>query len=49
MVGGVSFLGETVSLGRRALTIGVFTLAASVPVILYTGLLMRLVKTAVVV
>ncbi len=49
VVGGVSFLGETVSFGRRALTIGVFALAVSVPMILYTGLLMRLVKTAVVV
>lgn len=49
VVGGVSFLGETVSFGRRALRIGVFALAVSVPMILYTGLLMRLVKTAVVV
>ena len=49
VVGGVSFLGETVSLGRRALTVGVFALAVSVPMIFYTGLLMRLVKTAVVV
>ena len=49
VVGGVSFLGETVPLSRRALTVGVFVLAVSVPMILYTGLLMRLVKTAVVV
>ena len=49
VVGGVSFLGETVSFSRRALAIGVFVLAVSVPMILYTGLLMRLVKTAVVV
>lgn len=49
VVGGVSFLGETVSLGRRVLTVGVFALAVSVPVICYTGLLMRLVKTAMVV
>jgi len=49
VVGGVSFLGETVSFGRRALTVGVFALAVSVPMIFYTGLLMRLVKTAVVV
>ncbi len=49
VVGGVSFLGETVSFGRRALRVGVFALAVSVPMILYTGLLMRLVKTAVVV
>ena len=49
VVGGVSFLGETVSFSRRALAIGVFALAVSVPMILYTGLLMRLVKTAVVV
>ena len=49
VVGGVSFLGETVPFGRRALAIGVFMLAVSVPMILYTGLLMRLVKTAVVV
>ena len=49
VVGGVSFLGETVPFSRRALTVGVFVLAVSVPMILYTGLLMRLVKTAVVV
>ena len=49
VVGGVSFLGETVSFSRRALAVGVFALAVSVPMILYTGLLMRLVKTAVVV
>ena len=49
VVGGVSFLGETVSFGRRALAVGVFALAVSVPMILYTGLLMRLVKTAVVI
>ncbi len=49
VVGGVSFLGETVPFSRRALAIGVFALAVSVPMILYTGLLMRLVKTAVVV
>lgn len=49
VVGGVSFLGETVSFGRRALAVGVFALAVSVPMILYTGLLMRLVKTPVVV
>ncbi len=49
VVGGVSFLGETVPFGRRALAIGLFALAVSVPMLLYTGLLMRLVKTAVVV
>ena len=49
VVGGVSFLGETMSFSRRALTVGVFVLAVSVPMILYTGLLMRLVKTAAVV
>lgn len=49
VVGGVSFLGETMSFGRRAFTVGIFALAVSVPMILYTGLLMRLVKTAVVV
>ncbi len=49
VVGGVSFLGDTVPFSRRALAIGVFVLAVSVPMILYTGLLMRLVKTAVVV
>ena len=49
VVGGVSFLGETVPFSRRALAVGVFALAVSVPMVLYTGLLMRLVKTAVVV
>ena len=49
VVGGVSFLRETVPFGRRALALGMFVLAVSVPMVLYTGLLMRLVKTAVVV
>ncbi len=49
VAGGVSFLGETVSLARRLLTVGVFAVAVSVPVIFYTGLLLRLIKPGVVV
>ena len=49
VVGGVSMIGESVSLARRALAVGVFAVAASVPMIFYTGLLMRLIKPGVVV
>jgi len=49
VVGGVSLIGNTVSMARRALSIGVFAVAVSVPMVFYTGLLMRLIKPGVVV
>jgi len=49
VVGGVSLIGETVSLSRRALTVGAFAMGVSAPVILYSGLLLRLLKAGVVV
>ena len=49
VVGGVSLIGETASLGRRTFTISAFAMAAAAPVILYSGLLLRLLKAGVVV
>ncbi len=49
VVGGVSMIGEAVSLGRRIVTVGAFAIAASAPLILYSGLLLRLLKAGVVV
>ncbi len=49
VVGGVSMINDAVSLMRRAVTIGAFAIAASAPVVLYSGLLLRLLKAGVVV
>ncbi len=49
VVGGVSMIGEAVPLGRRIVTVGAFAIAASAPLILYSGLLLRLLKAGVVV
>ncbi len=49
VAGGVSLIGEAVSLGRRLLKLGAFAIAAAAPVVLYSGLLMRLLKAGVVV
>lgn len=49
VVGGVSMIGKSVSLTRRVLSVGVFAVAAALPMIFYTGLLMRLIKPGVVV
>jgi polysaccharide chain length determinant protein (PEP-CTERM system associated) len=49
VVGGVSLIRQAVPLGRRVLTIGAFAIAASAPMIFYSGLLLRLLRTGVVV
>ncbi len=49
VVGGVSLIGDAVPLARRIMTVGVFAIAAVAPVILYSGLLLRLLKSGIVV
>lgn len=49
VVGGVSMIGATVPLGRRVLSAGVFAIAVALPFVLYSGLLVRLIKPGVVV
>jgi len=49
VVGGVSLVGYAVPLARRVLTVGAFAVAASAPLILYSSLLMRLIRTGFVV
>ncbi len=49
VVGGVSLIGQTIPLVRRLVTLGAFAVAVAAPVILYSGLLMRLLKPGVVV
>lgn len=49
VVGGVSMLGTTVPVFRQVLSVSVFALAVSLPLLFYTGLLIRLIKPGVVV
>ena len=49
VVGGVCLIGDAVPLGRRIMTVGVFAVAAIAPVVLYSGLVLRLLKSGIVV
>jgi len=48
VVGGVSLVGRAMPLIQRVLTGGAFAIAASAPIIFYSGLLMRLIRAGVI-
>jgi len=48
VVGGVSLVGRAMPLARRVLTASAFAVAASAPIIFYSGLLMRLIRAGVI-
>ena len=45
VMGGVSMIGSVVPFARRAFSVGAFSLAALVPAVVYSGLLMRLLRS----
>lgn len=49
VVGGVSMIGASMPLGRRLIRIGSFSLAAAIPLIVFSGLLVRLLRSGAVI
>ena len=45
VMGGVSMIGSVVPFARRAVSIGAFSVAALLPAVVYSGLLLRLLRT----
>ena len=48
VVGGVSMIGASVPLGRQLVRIGSFSLAAAVPLIVFSGLLVKLLRSGAI-
>ena len=49
VVGGVSMIGATVPLFRRMASLGTFAIAAGLPVLVYSGLLVKLLRSGAVI
>ena len=49
VVGGVSLIGASVPFFRRALALGTFAIAALVPAVVYSGLLVRLLRSGAII